>query len=291
MKSRILCAGSSAVPADTVPCVLKLAFCTTLCFAALSLPVGAAAPAKSIALGDFPKATNLVDQVVVPVPSEVFAVLDKLGKPGWAEVLRPQKGVAAPSGGKEQISLLLGIVIADGFVAVEAENTEEVKAIGNSVRTLAKTIGVEKAVSRRANSIVEFAEKRRWTDVRKELDLALSDVRQAMQELNSESLAQLVSLGGWLRGTEALSAVVSKNFTRESAELLYQPVLIEHFNLRLKNLPDDAKGHSLIAKILGGLQAIHSLMGDGEAAISEKAAAEIGRICRELVAAVSAKGL
>ncbi len=271
MNERILCALAGAM---------------TLTQAAVCV----AAPAKTIAVHQFPKEAQLVEQVVVPVPSEVFAVLDKLGKPNWPEVLRLQKGLSTPVGGKEQISLMLGAVIAEGFIAVEAENADEVKNIGNSVRSLAKAIGVEKAVSRRANSIVEFAEKRRWTEVRKELDLALTDVRQAMIELNSESLAQLVSLGGWLRGTEALSAVVSKNFSKDGAELLHQPVLTQHFHLRLEALPDMERKNEVIAKIIIGLQKIQPLMGavDGSG-ITEKDVKEIGRICGELVAAMNAK--
>jgi hypothetical protein len=230
-----------------------------------------------------------VDQVLVPVPSEVFAVLDKLGKPNWPEVLRPQKSVAAPAGGKEQISLMLGVVIAEGFIAVEAENSEEVKNIGNSVRSLAKAIGVEKAVRNRAKSIVEFADKRQWMEVRKELDTALADVRQAMVELNSESLAQLVSLGGWLRGTEALAIVVGKNYSKDGAELLNQPILVEHFNVRLRSLPDTAQKGELISKILAGLKSIQPLMGGGDI-IGEKSVNEIGRICAELVEAAQAKG-
>ena len=251
----------------------------------------AAQPAKTIAVHQFPKEAKLVDQVVVPVPSEVFAVLDKLGKPSWPEVLRPQKTMAAPTGGKEQVSLMLGVVIAEGFIAVEAENSEEVKNIGNSVRSLAKAIGVERAVRNRASSIVEFADKRRWMDVRKELDLALADVRQAMIELNSESLAQLVSLGGWLRGTEALATVVGKSYSKDGAELLHQPVLIEHFNVRLKALPGDVQKGELISKILDGLKNIQPLMGvsNGDN-ISEKDVKDIGQRCGELVAAVQAKG-
>ncbi|NBV85581.1 MAG: hypothetical protein EBS01_04810 [Verrucomicrobia bacterium] len=289
MKHRSQCAQSGAVPAARRPIAAKLALSLVFCASCLPVAAHGSQPAKSISLNAYPKGTNLVEQVVVPVPSEVFSVLDKLGKPAWAEVVRPQKSVASPSGGKEQISLLLGIVIADGFVAVEAENADEVKAIGNSVRTLAKTIGVERAVSRRANSIAEFADKRRWVEVRKELDLALSDVRQAMEELNSEALAHLVSLGGWLRGTEALSSVVSKGFTKDGAELLYQPVLIDHFNFRLNGLPPATKEHPLIVKILGGLREIQPLMGTGDGEISEKAVASIGRICGELVSAVSVK--
>jgi hypothetical protein len=251
----------------------------------------AAQPAKTIAVHQFPKEAKLVDQVVVPVPSEVFAVLDKLGKPSWPEVLRPQKSMAAPAGGKEQVSLMLGVVIAEGFIAVEAENSEEVKNIGNSVRSLAKAIGVERAVRGRANSIVEFAEKRRWMEVRKELDLALADVRQAMIELNSESLAQLVSLGGWLRGTEALATVVGKSFSKDGAELLHQPVLIDHFNLRLKALPVEVQKGELISKVLAGLKNIQPLMGVSSGdSITEKDVRDIGQRCAELVAAVQATG-
>lgn len=250
-----------------------------------------AQPAKSISVPHLPKEAQLVDQVLVPVPSEVFAVLDKLGKPNWPEVLRPQKAVAAPAGGKEQVSLTLGVVIAEGFIAVEAENSEEVKNIGNSVRSLAKAIGVEKAVRSRAKSIVEFADKRQWSEVRKELDLALADVRQAMMELNSESLAQLVSLGGWLRGTEALATVVGKSYSKDGAELLHQPVLVEHFNVRLKSLPSDAQKGELISKILVGLKTIQPLMGGGGGEhITEKSVKDIGRICAELVEAAQAKG-
>ncbi len=267
----------------------------TLCALASALTLAtatghAATPAKSISVSQFPKEAKLVEQVIVPVPSEVFAVLDKLGKPNWPEVLRSQKNLATPTGGKEQISLMLGVVIAEGFVAVEAENGDEVKNIGNSVRSLSKAIGVEKAVSRRANSIVEFADKRRWAEVRKELDLALTDVRQAMMELNSESLAQLVSLGGWLRGTEALASVVAKNFSRDGAELLHQPVLAEHFRVRLELLSGNSGKDDLLTKILGGLQTIRPLMGteDGSG-ITEKEVREIGKTCGELVSAVNAK--
>lgn len=247
----------------------------------------AAPPAKTIDLSRFPKEAQMVEQVIVPVPSEVFAVLDKLGKPNWAEVLKAQKGVAEPRGNERQISLLLGTVIAEGFIAVEAENALEVKNIGNSVRSLAKAIGVEKAVSRRANSIAEFADKRRWTEVRRELDLALSDVRQAMLELNSEPLAHLVSLGGWLRGTEALSAVVMKSFSKDGAELLHQPVLVEHFDHRLKAMGQASKNDALLERVQSGLHEIRPLMGASDGfSISEKSVKQIGKVCAELVQAI-----
>ncbi|MEY2597810.1 MAG: hypothetical protein RLZZ142_69 [Verrucomicrobiota bacterium] len=252
---------------------------------------GQTAPAPRIDVSSFPKEAKLVERVVVPVPSEVFAVLDKLGKPNWAAVLRPLKGVAEPSGGREKISLMLGSVIAEGFIAVEAENMVEVKHIGESVRSLAKAIGVEKTINRRASSIVECADKRQWPDVRRELDLAMKEVREAMLELDNEPLAHLVSLGGWLRGTEALCQVVSRDFSRDGAELLHQPVLIEHFERLLGGLPERTAKKDLVGRVLKGLQQIRPRMGVSDGSkISQETVKEIGRVCGNLVESIHSPG-
>ena len=70
---------------------------TLLAFSFLSATVLAEPPAK-IDVSRLPKESRVVDDVIVPVPSEIFGVLDKLGKPNWAGVLRPLKGVAKPFG-------------------------------------------------------------------------------------------------------------------------------------------------------------------------------------------------
>ena len=256
----------------------------TLTTAALAQP-----PAK-IDVSRLPAQSRMIDEVVVPVPSEIFAVLDKLGKPLWGEVLRPMKGVAKPVGENPQVALLLGTVIAEGFIAVEDENTEEVKNIGNSVLSLASAIGVRKAVLKRSKSIIDFADMKDWTGVRRELDGALSDVKEAMAELSSEELSQLVSLGGWLRGTEALTAVVKRDFSAERAELLHQPVLLDYFDKRLANMKPRIKSNPVIAKVQSGLAAIRPLMGVGEAPeISEKSVNEINEISAGLVKQINTK--
>jgi hypothetical protein len=59
--------------------------------------------------------------------------------------------------------------------------------------------------------------------VRKEWDGVLPDVQQGMNELQSEQLAQLVSLGGWLRGTEALTALVLQNYSIKTPNFCGNP--------------------------------------------------------------------
>ena len=90
---------------------------------------------------------------------------------------------------------------------MEAEDSAEVKNIGNSVLSLARGLGIRERALRRSRSIMELADKNEWSEARKEWDGVFSDLETGMIELKSAQLSQLVSLGGWLRGTEALSAL------------------------------------------------------------------------------------
>ena len=74
--------------------------------------------------------------------------------------------------------------------------------------------------------------------VRQELDRTQNSVQQAMNEVHDEKLSQLVSLGGWLRGTEVLTAVVNKRYSQDGAELLHQPDLLAYFESRLQSMPE-----------------------------------------------------
>ena len=260
-----------------------------LVLATLSAPAFAEPPAH-IDVGNLPAQTKMIDQVVVPVPSEIFGVLDKLGKPNWTAVQHKMSTVAQPIGEQPQIALQLGTVIAEGFIAVEAEDATEVKQIGKSVLNLAKALGVEKKAQVRAKAITDAAEAKDWAGVRKQLDKALEDVREAMIELNSEALSQLVSLGGWLRGTEALTAVVEKNYSKDGAELLHQPILLDYFERRLANLKPKLKLNPIVIKVQKGVLEIRPLMGlpDG-GEISAKSVKEIHAVTAGLVTAINSK--
>ena len=247
-------------------------------------------PPPKIDVAALPKQAQMIDEVVVPVPSEIFSVLDKIGQPHWNDVLRKTKGPVRPMGGQAQISLLLGTVIAEGFIAVEAEDTEEVKKIGSSVLNLASAINVRKAVLERSKAIIDGADKKNWTQVRRELDKAQNDVRLAMDELQSQALSHLVSLGGWLRGTEALTAVVNKTYTKDGAELLHQPVLVDYFDKRLSGMEARLQKDPLVVKVRQGLLEIRPLMGVAEnVEISEKTAKEIGQVSERLIKAIQSK--
>jgi hypothetical protein len=255
-------------------------FATTFLLSAL--PGFGEAPPSHIDLSKFP-ATQL-DDIVVPLPSEVFNVLDKLGTPNWEEQLRDPN--IKNRGEREQIALLLGSVVAEGFVAVEAADKARVKQIGRDVLELGRAIGVESTVLTRTNSIVTKADAGDWNSVRRELDGALTDVTMAMIQLKDAQLAHLVSLGGWLRGTEVLTAVVQKSYSPDGADLLNQPDLLKYFQERLADMPPRMRNKPLVSRMQKGLDEISPLINQK---LTPDSVRRINEITGQMVKAIASR--
>lgn len=255
---------------------LKLAGVTLV---AVTLPLdGAEAPRRI----DVRQLSKRVEEVVVPLPNEVFGALDKLGGVNWKEYVRSSKGSNFTE--RPRIALLLGTVIADGFIAVQAEDASTVKEIGQRVLGLAKGIGVEKSITPHAKAITEAADKRNWRNARQELDRTQNSVQQAMTEMQDEKLSHLVSLGGWLRGTEVLTAVVNKRFSADGAELLHQPDLLAYFSERLQGMPEF--NSKLLQDIRTALGEVRPLIDVGDASISPAAVKRINEITARIDEAI-----
>ena len=219
-----------------------------------------------------------VEDVVVPLPNEVFGALNKLGPVNWKEYVRTEKGTNFSE--RPRTALLLGNVIADGFIAVQAQDAPAVKDIGQRVLSLAMGIGVGASITPHAKAITEAADKRKWDSVRQELDRTQSSVQGAMNELQDQKLSQLVSLGGWLRGTQILTAVVSKHFTQEGAELLHQPDLLRYFGDRLTAMPEYSV--PVVENIKRALGEVRPLIDSGSKPISPEAVKKVNEITTRL---------
>ena len=239
---------------------------------------GAQAPPPHVEQRIDVKQYTKVEDVVVPLPNEIFGALNKLGQVNWREYVRTNKGSNFTE--RPRIALLLGTVIADGFIAVQAEDAPAVKDIGQRVQKLAQAIGVERSITQHAKAITEWADKKRWENVRQELDRTQNSVQQAMNEVHDEKLSQLVSLGGWLRGTEVLTAVVTRNFTQDGAELLHQPDLLMHFQTQLNAMPEYNVG--IVREIQSALVEVKPMIAVGGARISPASVKKINDITTRL---------
>src|SRR5229473_64615 len=227
---------------------------------------------------DVKKLSKKVEDVVVPLPNEVFGALNKLGSVNWKEYVRSDKGTNFTE--RPRIALLLGTVIADGFIAVQAEDAPAVKDIGQRDLNLSKGIGVGNSITPHAKAITEAADKRKWENVRQELDRTQSSVQAAMNEVHDEKLSQLVSLGGWLRGTQVLTSVVTKHFSPDGAELLHQPDLLVHFQAQLQAMPEF--NLPIIREIQNALVEVRPLVDVGSSHISPDSVRKISEITNRL---------
>ncbi len=249
---------------------------------AASLSARAADTPKQV---DVKQLSKKVEDVVVPLPNEVFGALNKLGGVNWREYVRNDKGANFTE--RPRIALLLGAVIADGFIAVQAEDAPTVKDIGQRVLGLSKAIGVSSSITAHAKAITDAADKRNWAGVRQELDKTQNSVQQAMNEVHDEKLSQLVSLGGWLRGTEVLTAVVTKKYSEEGSELLHQPDLLHYFETRLQAMPEF--NLKLLDEIRSALVEVRPLIDVGNAHIPPASVKKINDITTKLGDAITKK--
>jgi hypothetical protein len=253
-----------------------------LCFlVALVVPASAGAPPRKNP--SLPSQAKPVKGILVPVPKEIFNSLDKFSDANWRAVQRPEVVRWKSHGDQVQIALLLGTVVAEGFIAMEAEDSSEVNKVGNDVLFLARGLGMEKTALRRSRSIMEYADRNEWVAARKEWDGVLSDLEKGMIKLKSEPLSQLVSLAGWLRGTEALCTLVLQNYSPERAELVRQPILVDHLEKQLLGMKSKREDRAIVAKLREGIRRIHVLMQKESGPPTEQTVREIGSICRDLV--------
>jgi hypothetical protein len=199
-----------------------------------------------------------VDKFTVPTPGELLAALNKVGKPNWQAQYRPPIPTAYTS--RPQIALNLGGLIADGYIAVEAEDSQQVKNIGKDIMTLAKTLGVSENVLRRGKSIEDFAENNEWSTLKEDLEATQNEVKLAMDEQHDEELTTLVTLGGWIRGTEAVSGWIATNYSEPAAKLLRQPAIIELLRSKLSSLPAKTKEDDLVKGLDPRLKSLQDMV-------------------------------
>src|SRR2546421_11744543 len=134
------------------------------------------------------------DSISIPTPGELFAAVEKPGKTDWSGQYRGPIPVTYRN--RAQIALNLGGLIADGFVAVEAKDSQQVKNIGSDIIKLAKALGASEKLLARGNSINEFAEHSEWDAVQEELEATENEVKTSMQTHADQDLVILVTLGG-----------------------------------------------------------------------------------------------
>jgi len=219
-------------------------------------------------------AAESVQVLTAPTPAEFFTAIDKASKPDWAAFYRPPGPTTYPN--RPQTAVNLGVLVADGFVAVEAEDGQQVKNTGTEIITLARALGVGENVLSRGKSISDFADKNDWFALREELEATANEVRHAMQTQRDEVLSSLITAGAWLRALQVGGRAAELSGEERSAELLTQADLLAGLRANLDALPETARTGPVIAQVSTVLASVAETM----------AATTDGKLTPEKVAAI-----
>lgn len=198
------------------------------------------------------------DSITIPTPGELFTALEKSGKINWAGQYRGPIPVTYSN--RAQIALNLGGLIADGFIAVEAKDGQQVKNIGSDIIKLAKALGVSEKLLGRGSSINEFAETNEWDTLQEELEATQNEVKSSMQSHADQDLVILVTLGGWIRGTQVVTSAIVQNYNEQSAKVLRQPALVHFMQSKINEMSPELRGEPLVKDVSNELTQIEKLV-------------------------------
>jgi hypothetical protein len=199
-----------------------------------------------------------VNPYTAPSVADIFQQLDDL-KPLPFEQLKREFPQATHSG-REQLGMVFGGLVADGFLIVECQKKNLVDDLGRVLLRQARSLGVGDRVMRHSASLTELGRRGDWAAVRRELISTQNDVEQAMTALRDQKMAHLISLGGWLRGLEITSSAVETKYTPERAAVLWQRDLINYFAEEMKTLPPPLARTALFEKLRSGIGTIRTLL-------------------------------
>src|SRR5436190_6571089 len=210
-----------------------------------------------IPAGQLAKAAT-TDSISIPTPGELFAALEKSGKINWAGQYRGP--ISMTYRNRAQIALNLGGLIADGFIAVEAKDGQQVKNIGSDIIKLAKALGVSEKLISRGSSINEFAENNEWDTLQEELEATQNEVKSSMQSHSDQDLVILVTLGGWIRGTQVVTSTIVQNYDEDSAKVLRQPALVHFMQSKINEISPELRNEPLVKDVSNELGKIETLV-------------------------------
>jgi hypothetical protein len=224
-----------------------------------------------------------VNQYTTPSIEQLFNTLDSLKPIPVQALTRPPRPLHLDN--RVKFALSFGVLISDGFLAVEGEEFKAIEPLGRELLRRAKGLGVQQRVSRHSKQLLDLAKKLDWVGLRKELIITQKDVETAMLDLRDEEMVHLLSLGGWIRGLEIGAASVATDFSPERASKLRQLDLLDYYLQRLDSLSAPLKSTTLIAQIISGLKEVREKLANTPT-VSQEDVSSIQTTARSLVALI-----
>jgi len=208
------------------------------------------------------------DNYLVPSPNELFRALENLGERNWKTIV----GAIKQDSDKQKknykdnliLAMNLGIRVADGFLAVAAEDKDLLGDLAPVIKTISQRLGVKEALIGVGDRIQNYAQEEKWGLLTKELDELQGGVLAEMVRLRNNDAALLGSIAGWLEGMHLVTKSLVESYDTEGSKLLRQSWLVERFLVDLEDVDGSVRQRDLIVDLINDLKQIKLLCDVGK---------------------------
>jgi len=195
-----------------------------------------------------------INEFTTPSIGKLFRDLDDLGALPFEVVRRNLEGRPPPD--RSKLALSLGVLIADGFLAVQCEKIDELEPVGKAILDHAKALGARDRVSRHAKSLLEGSLLSDWSGLRRELAATQADVEAEMVLLRDAEIAHLISLGGWIRALQIAATTAAHSYSPEKAQKLGRVDIADYYLVGLEGLHPILQEKAHIRKLRDGVVSV-----------------------------------
>lgn len=140
-------------------------------------------------------------------PVDFLDVIGLQTKARWRQLYRLPP--PTPSTDRPRAAFTLGGLIADGFLALQAEDIQQFRNTNQDILNYCRVLGLGDKVSPRLMSMAKLAEMSKWGDLRQEAVDGQQEFSRLLREQRDDDLAILVDLGAWMRVLEISATVVA----------------------------------------------------------------------------------
>jgi hypothetical protein len=202
-----------------------------------------------------------VNELTTPLVGKVFTDLELFQPPPLGLVRSFDLKRSYPD--RFQMAIQFGALVANGFVATIARQKQLVLDTGRALIREATILSAGQRLTARSRSLLELSDRDDWQGLREELNATQEDVEESMLGLKDGDMADLISLGGWLRGFQLASHVTADHYTEAKASALVRPELMDYFIARMDCLSPSMKKRPAVITISANLKAIRALAAAG----------------------------
>jgi hypothetical protein len=198
-----------------------------------------------------------VNEITTPTVGKVFSDLDVFQPPPLDLVRSLDLNKSYPD--RFQTAIQFGSLVADGFVATIARQKQLVADTGRALIREANILAAGKRLTARSKSLLELSDQGDWAALRHELDATQADVEASMIELKDGEMADLISLGGWLRGFQLACHVTADHYTPVKASILVRPAVMNYYVDQMNNLSPSMKKRPAVFALTNALTEIRTI--------------------------------